>query len=89
MWTYSGFFIERREDKLFVYASDKKELEMFADENGCLIGGQVGKEYADIIANFCRATGVYQVLIGYGTHQEITVYGIKRIAETDWSFGGN
>jgi hypothetical protein len=87
MWTYSGFFIEKREDKLFVYSNDKRELEMFADEQGCLLTGCAGEESFDYIKDFCKEPGLYQALIGYGSWQEPTVYNIKKVAEVDWSFG--
>jgi hypothetical protein len=82
MWTYSGFFIEKRDDQLILYSSDKRELDMFADEHGNLLIGN--GDYSNEIAKFCKEPGLYQALIGYGSLQDPTLYEIKRVSDITW-----
>lgn len=79
MWTYSGLFIENRWKKLFVYAINKLELEMFADENGVLL-----PEYHKEIEGLIKEEGLYQCLIGYGSGQDPTIYDVKYVSPITW-----
>ena len=76
MWTHSGIFVEKKEDELIVYASDKHELDMLADANGRL--------HKNITIDEIKEDGLYQLLIGYGSHQDLTIYSVRKIAEIDW-----
>jgi len=79
VWTYSGFFLEKQQEKTFVYASDEKELKMLADEQGNL------DKYFEEQMKDIKELGVYQVLFGYGGMQDPIIYFVKKIAgELNW-----
>jgi len=80
MWTYSGFFVEKIDERMVVYASDPEELKIFVDGNGEL--------YPDIKALMRKQTkenGLYQCVIGYGSMSSPLVYSCKRIASVRWT----
>ena len=83
MWTNSGIFIEKRDSKYIVYASDETELIIFADGYGVLRDFFIEK-YSDIM----KDNGIYQAITGYGRiggMNDPVIYEIKKLSgPIDW-----
>ena len=82
MWTYSGFFIQKRFGKVCVFSDNKEELEMFSENGELLSYYKEDIENGIILEDDC----LYQVWIGYGTMSEPKIYRIKRLFKVDWKF---
>jgi len=78
-WTHSGIIVEKKDGDYYVFASEKFELEEYADEQGKLQDRWLKDANRDL-----KEDGLYQVGIGYG-NGELGWYGaIKYLGKAEW-----
>jgi hypothetical protein len=79
MWTYSGLFIEKTDDRLSVYISDPEEFPLFVDKSG-----KLHKDIEKMVNPQMKINGLYQCIIGYCSMSNPIVYSCRRIASVNW-----
>ena len=84
MWTYSGIFIEKRDDLYIAFTDNDNDRKIFSDENGHL-----RKHFKDEYCKQFQKNGLYQALTGYGAHpsdmQDPLFYDIRFISKISWN----